>query len=150
MNTSRSFSKRCLGLLLLCFVSMSFAQPEDFISYHEEQDVSLSQEARQRLDSLKAKATTISLRLIQFQNLAALASRQQLRFPVQGAGILVATRARVKQRGATKLLWSGVLQDNKNRIFFSVVDSAVTGMIHLDQAVFAIEPLEAGYHVLAE
>lgn len=150
MNTSCSFSKCCLGLLLICFVSMSFAQPEDFISYHEERDVSLSQEARQRLDSLKAKATTISLRLIQFRNLAALASRQQLRFPVQGAGTLVATRARVKQRGAAKLLWSGVLQDNKNRIFFSVGDGAVTGMIHLDQMVFAIEPLEAGYHVLVE
>jgi hypothetical protein len=148
MNTSRSFSKRCLGLLLLCLVSMSFAQPEDFISYHEEREVSLSQEARQRLDSLKARSTTISVRLIQFRNLSTLASRQQLRIPVQGAGTLVATAARIKQREASKLLWSGVLPDNKNRVFFSVADGAVTGMIHLDQAVFAVEPLEAGYHVL--
>lgn len=148
MNISRLLSSLCLCGLLLCVASSLSAQQNDFFSYLDERDVTLSQEGRQRLDSLKARTTSISVRLIQFQNLASLNSQQPLRIPLPDAATLTATRTRFRQLEASKLFWSGVLQDGKNPIFFAVVDGSVTGMIHLDQAVFAVEPLEAGYHVL--
>ncbi len=151
MNVSRLFSSLCLWALLLCAATNLSAQQNDFISYLNEQDVNLSPEGKQRLDSLKARPTSISVRLIEFQKLSQLASQPQLRIPLANAGTQVATRRRIRQPEALKLLWSGVLQqDGKNPVFFSVVDSSVTGMIHLEQGVFAIEPLEAGYHVLIE
>lgn len=81
MNTFRLLSSLCLWALL-CMVPNLSAQQSDFISYLDEQDVNLSQEGKQRLDSLKARATSISVRLIQFQNLSTLPSQQQLRIPV--------------------------------------------------------------------
>ncbi len=150
MNTSRLLSSLCLCGLLLCAASNLSAQQNDFFSYLDERDVTLSQEGRQRLDSLKARATSISVRLIQFQNLAGLNSQLSLRIPLPNAATLTAMRTRIRQPEASKPFWSGVLQDGKNPAFFSVVEGGVTGMIHLDQAIFAVEPLEAGYHVLIE
>ncbi|KAA0225772.1 hypothetical protein EDS67_21190 [candidate division KSB1 bacterium] len=150
MNTSHFFSGFCVWVLLLYAASNLSAQQNDFFSYLDERDVNLSQEGKQRLDSLKARTTSISVRLIQFQNLAGLNSQQSLRIPLPNAATLTAMRTRILQPEASRLFWSGVLQDGKNPAFFSVVEGGVTGMIHLDQAIFAVEPLEAGYHVLIE
>lgn len=148
MNTYRFFFNLCLGFLLVCTVSISLAQQGDFISYPDERTVSLPPEAQQRLAAIKARPTSISVRLIQFQNLTSLPSQRQLLIPIPGLGQLVATATKIEQPDTSKVFWSGVLQDNKSPLFFTVVDGDVTGMIHTERSVFAIEPLGAGHHVL--
>jgi hypothetical protein len=148
MNRNHFFSSLCLGLLLLCLASILSAQQADFISYPDEGTVNLSPQARQRFDAIKARPTAISTRLIQLQNLTVLSSQRQLRIFIPGVGQLIATATRIEQRETSKVFWNGVLQDNKNPLFFTVVDGDVTGMIHTDRSVFSIEPLGAGHHVL--
>ncbi|MGH7596287.1 MAG: M12 family metallo-peptidase [bacterium] len=148
MNTYRFFSNLCLGFLLLCSISILSAQQVDFISYPDERTVRLPPEAQQRLAAIKVRPTSISVRLIQFQNLTTLSSQQQLRIPIPGLGQLVVTATKIEQPDTSKVFWSGVLQDNRSPLFFTVVNGDVTGMIHTERAVFSIEPLGAGHHVL--
>jgi len=148
MKTRPLFSSLCLGFLLFCSLSISTAQPFDFITYPNEQTLRLPPKAQQRFDAIKARPATIWARLIRFQNLATLSTQNQLRVFLPEAGQLVATATRIQNPEAYKLFWSGELQDSKGILFFSVINGHVTGMIHTKRSVFAIEPLGAGHHVL--
>lgn len=145
MNTYRFFAG-LLGFMLLC--PALTAQQPDFFSYVNEETAELPPQAQQRFDAAKARPTSTSVRLIQLQNLETLASRQQLRIPLPGIGAFDATATKIEQPDSSAVRWSGVMQDNKSRLFFTVVDGDVTGMIHTERAVFTIVPLGSGHHAL--
>lgn len=148
MNRRNLFSIALMALFMLNPASITFSQSTDFITFPDEQTITLSSQAQQRLDAARAHPATVSAWLIQFHDLANVLSQEILRFSLPKIGPIVAKAVRIGQPDSSNVAWSGVLEGSQTPMFFIVVNGNVSGMIHAQQDVFRIKPLGDGEHVL--
>ncbi|MEX1276603.1 MAG: M12 family metallo-peptidase, partial [Bacteroidota bacterium] len=139
-----------LWLFLFCYCPILSAQGNNFIHYPDEQSLDLTQNVQHRLLSIRNRPSSVSVHVLQFKNLELIGTQQELLIPIKGVGQFRAITKKVKDRGNSRFFWSGQFQENKGTAFFAIANANVTGMIHIGQLVFSIEPIGAGNHALIE
>ena len=137
-------------LCLHSFAHVATAQDRDDIFLHVDSEQVAFDDRQSRLfESIRKRPYATQLRLVQIPNATALLHRPSVVLNVDANDRYRANLTRINERDTEQFTWIGQVQSQFGHVLLVVDDLDVTGRFQTMDAVYTINPLGAGLHVLA-
>jgi len=136
-------------LFLFLLQGFTPAEGQDLFRYVNQNSVKLTQRQSDYLTIIKNRPWSLEVLFVKINNSASLLSRQtlSLNLPTELHEASIKYFDNPKESVFT---WAGSIGDGAGSVQITVTGIDVRGMIHIGDAVYAVEPLGQGLHVLVQ